>query len=206
MAARSWFLGPAVFIAALLGGLVANLLTVANPILAETGTSSEDVVVVTGSYKAGQHDLVWVIDTKIDRLLVYELQAGTLTLAAARRIEWDLKLHEWPANSQKPSVTKVERDTRSRPNPPMGRRKLVAATGNTIGGNPDQLFVYDTSTQRLVIYRYNNGSLDLVAARITTFDLKLDEHLQGKQTPLVTEVKKMIEDAKKEEGAKKKKG
>lgn len=204
MAARTWSLGTAVFLAALFGSIIGNVLSGSNAILAETGASSDDVVVVTGSYKAGQHDLVWVIDTKIDRLLVYEFQGNTLNLAAARRIEWDLKLHEWPADSQTPSVSKVEKDTRSRPNPPMGRRKLVAVTGNTVGGNPDQLFVYDTSTQRLVIYRYNNNSLDLVAARITTFDLKLDEYLQDKQTPSVPEVKRMIEGAEKEEVARKK--
>ena len=193
MQARTLVLGPLLFLAALLGTATANLIASPSPIFAETGTSSEDVVIVTGNYKSSSHDLVWVIDTKTERLLVYEMHARSLKLAAARRLEWDLRLREYPKGQQHPEVAKVRKDTEERKDPPGGRRKLVAATGNTLSGTRDLLYLYDTATQRLAIYEYNNNRLTMVAARQTTYDLKLDEFPEKQQTPPLKAVQEAIE-------------
>ncbi len=54
-------------------------------------------------------------------------------------------------------------------------RDLIAVTGS-YGSGASALYVIDTKTRHLAVYRTNNGQhLELVAARDITYDLRLDE-------------------------------
>ncbi len=192
MKGQIWTIGLVAMLASVIGAVMTVALMGPTPLHAETASSSNDVVIVTGNTRSQSHDVLYLIDTKSNRLLAYEFQGRTLTLAAARYIEFDLQLDEWPAKSQQPGVTKVRKVTKDEIDAPVGTRKLIAATGNFLSDTRDLLYVYDTRSQRLVIYEYNNSRLDIKAARTTRFDLKLHEWPPGAQTPSVKAVEKMV--------------
>lgn len=193
MRGQVWTIGLVAMLSSVVGAVVAVGLLAPQPLEAQTSTSSEEVVIVTGNTRSNSQDVLYLIDTKSNRLLVYEFKGKALTLAAARYIQYDLQLHEWPSKTQQPGVKKVRKDTEKKPDPPLpARQKILAATGNFLSGTRDLLYVYDTKTQRLVIYEYNSGQLNIVAARTTRFDLKLDEWQQGRQKPSVKDVYDMV--------------
>lgn len=194
MKGQIWTIGLVAMLASVVGTLLTLTLTGPEPIHAQTASSSNDVIIVTGNSRSNSQDVLYIIDTKSNRLLVYEFRGRSLTLAAARYIEYDLQLDEWPEKSQQPGVKKVYKDTKERPDPPSGTRKLIAATGNFQSDTRDLLYVYDTRSQRLVIYEYNNSRLNIVAARTTRYDLKYDEWKRGQQEPSVSAVRKMVKE------------
>ena len=159
------------------------------PAHAETASSSDDTIIVTGNYKAGAAGLIWMIHSPSRRLLVYERSNGKLILGAARNIDGDLQLHEYPAGKQIPTVKEVRDATAGRPNPPTGSGKIIAVTGRNIGGTRDLLYVYDTLGQTLAIYDYNARHLTLVAVRLVRHDLKINEWIEGEHTPSVRRVR-----------------
>ena len=196
MKGQIWTIGLVAMLASIVGGVLAVSLMNPGPAYAETATSSTDVVIVTGNTRSLSQDVLYVIDTKVNRLLVYEFRGRALHLAAARFIEFDLQLDEWPRKTQQPGVAKVRKDTEGRPDPQSGgARKILAATGNFLSETRDLLYVYDTGSRRMVIYEYNNGRLDIVAARSIRFDLKYDEWPRGKQRPSVKDVHEMVKGA-----------
>lgn len=192
MKGQIWTIGLVAILASLVGAMVVVVMTGPGPVHAQTASSSNDVQIVTGNTRSESQDVLYVINTRADRLLVYELRGRSLTLAAARYIEFDLQLDEWPKKSQEPGVKKVYKDTKDKADPPSGTRKLLAVTGNYQSDTRDLLYIYDTRSQRMVIYEYNNGRLSIVAARNTRYDLKLDEWRPGQQTPSVKSVRKMV--------------
>ncbi|MCZ6690104.1 MAG: hypothetical protein O7H41_10910 [Planctomycetota bacterium] len=193
MKGQIWTIGLVAMLASVIGAVMTVALMGPTPLHAETASSSNDVVIVTGNTRSQSHDVLYLIDTKSNRLLAYEFRGRALTLAAARYIEFDLQLDEWPAKSQQPGVKKVRKVTKDENDAPTaGTRKLIAATGNFLSDTRDLLYVYDTKSQRLVIYEYNNSRLNIIAARTTRFDLKLHEWPQGGQKPSVKAVEKMV--------------
>lgn len=193
MRGQIWTVGLVALLASVVGAVLTVSLLGPAPLHAQTATSSADVVIVTGNTRSQSQDVLYLIDTRANRLLVYEIRGRSLTLAAARYIEFDLQLHEWPEKSQQPGVKKVHKDTKDKPDPPLSStRKILASTGNFLSQTRDLLYLYDTRSQRLVIYEYNNNRLDIVAARTTRFDLKYDEWQRGRQNPSVKEVYDMV--------------
>ena len=192
MKGQIWTVGLVAMLASRVGVVLGVALIGPHPAYAKTGSSSPDVVIVTGNIKGGSQDVLYVVDTRAERLCVYEVQGRNLKLAAARNIKYDLQLHELPLG-QKPGVKWVSNDTKGVPDPPSsGTRKIIAASGNFLSDQHDLLYVYDTQSRRLVIYEYNNNRLDILAARMITFDLKLDEFPRGKHKPSVKKVYDMI--------------
>ena len=192
MKGHVWTIGLVAMLASLVGVVFGAALIGPPAAHAKTGSSSDDVVIVTGNIKGGSQDVLYVVDTRAERLCVFEVEGRNLKLAAARNIKYDLQLHELP-DGQKPGLKKLAKDTKEAPDPPStGARKLLAATGNFLSDQHDLLYVYDTQSRRLVIYEYNNNRLDILAARMITFDLKLDEWPRGRHKPSVKEVYDMI--------------
>lgn len=196
MNGRICTLGLAVFFTALLGVLIGPALQRPEPAFARTASSSDDVVVITSRAMGGTRDVVWIIDTRGERLLVYELREEHLSLAAARNIHWDLLIpNEMSrAGQQTPSVNKVRKDTEAIPDAiPSRTRKILAAAGRSHADERDVLYLLDTKSLRQAIYSYHNGQLKVVAARNIRYDLRLDEWPEGKQDPGVEAIRKLVE-------------
>ncbi|MBI1852851.1 MAG: hypothetical protein HYR85_21125 [Planctomycetes bacterium] len=65
------------------------------PLRAQTADSNSSMIAVTGNYASGS-SVLYVIDTNSRNLAVYETRNGRdLTLVAARKIEYDLKLERY---------------------------------------------------------------------------------------------------------------
>ena len=190
---RTWTLAVVALLAYFAGMATLSSPLSRPPAHAETASSSDEMVIVTGNFKSGAAGLVWLIHSPSRRLLVYERRNGQLTLGAARNIDWDLQLREFPKGRQVPAVSQVRKDTQNRPDPPLGSGKIIAVTGKNIGGTRDLLFVYDTKTQRLAIYDYDGKTLTVDAVRMIRFDLKMDEWIKGTQEPSVKAVRDVVQ-------------
>ena len=201
MRAQIWTLGLVATLAALLGVVLGVALLDPEPAHAKAASSSDDVVVVSSRLGNGNTDIFWVIHTPSERLLVYEVVGGSLTLGAARNIKWDFKLNELSRVApQVPTVKKVEKDTQGAKDPKPARgRKLIAVPGKPNAAQDDLLYCLDTVTLRQVIYDYNEGKLQILAARNILHDLKLDEYPQGKHSPRVKEVRERVKQREEEE-------
>ena len=65
------------------------------PLRAQTSDSNSSMIAVTGNYSSGS-SVLYVIDTNSRNLAVYETRNGRdLSLVAARKIEFDLKLERY---------------------------------------------------------------------------------------------------------------
>ena len=60
---------------------------------------------------------------------------------------------------------------------------FVAVTGHGVTDQHDLLYVLDTQAERLCVYDFASGALQLVAARNVRYDLQLDEFRAGSQHP-----------------------
>jgi hypothetical protein len=92
---------------------------------AQAASSGGGFVAVSNGGNPGGRDILWLVDTKDRRLLVYELaEQDHLYLRTARNIEYDFLLDQWPAaNRHTPSVEQVFKATeekRKRQQPPPG--------------------------------------------------------------------------------------
>jgi hypothetical protein len=193
MKGQVWTIGLVAILASLVGVVLGTVLMGPSPAHARAADSSDDIVVCTGNIKGGNQDVLYIMDTRAERMVIYEVEGRTLSLAVVRNTKYDFQLKEFPPGKQRPTVRKVEKETEKATEPPMGgARKLLAVPGNFQSDQHDLLYVFDTQSRRLVIYEYNNKALKILAARDTRFDFKFDEYAPGRHTPSVKQVHEYI--------------
>ncbi|MEZ0230473.1 MAG: hypothetical protein ACAI25_17760 [Planctomycetota bacterium] len=82
-----------------------------------------------------------------------------------------------------------------------GNNEVVAIMGtmNTGKGPTDNLYLVDSKTMRLAIYKWNGQYLELGAVRNMTYDLKFEEY-PGKNQPQKPSVEEMRDLTRNEDG------
>ncbi len=76
-------------------------------------SGNNDIIAMMGTMNTGKGptDNFYIIDSKSSRLMIYQWNGQTLTLASIRNMMYDMKPEQWPDN-QKPSVKDVRDMTR----------------------------------------------------------------------------------------------
>ena len=97
-------------IVALSGALVFRGGSMLAPSYAGTSSGSGGVFGVTGLATGGSKEYLWVIDSEGQKVAVYDAQGDVIQLRSVRNIRYDLKLDEYPAKRQRPSVVDIFRE------------------------------------------------------------------------------------------------